>query len=174
MYTTIINGEGTFWLSGLSAYGGLIGVVIGSIIFEQIINCNGKVIKYAIISLPLVYGLTKIACFISGCCYGIPYNGIFKVIYKDGLNISLFPIQILETITFLVIFIICHFNRNKKNIGYITLLVVTIFKFLLDFLRYEHIKIMLSKNQIFSLVLIFIILIVWIKDKIKKITSVKN
>lgn len=161
IYTLLIYGlEESLWEVGLSAYGGLIGVVIGSIIFEKILYCNKEIIKYTVLSLPLVYGLTKIACFISGCCGGIPYNGIFKVKYINGLNIYQFPIQIVETIVFLLLFCICHKNRNKKNIAYITLILVSIIKFLLDFLRYEHTNIFLSRNQFFSIILLLAIIII--------------
>ena len=90
MYTILVYYQVNLNLftAGLSAYGGLIGVVIGSIIFEKMFYCKKEIIKYTVLSLPLVYGLTKIACFISGCCNGIPYNGIFSVVYKDGLNIK--------------------------------------------------------------------------------------
>ena len=161
IYTLLINGsKESIWKVGLSAYGGLLGVVIGSIIFEKIIYCNKEIIKYTVLSLPLVYGLTKIACFISGCCSGIPYNGIFKVIYTNELNIEQFPIQIVETITFLILFFICHKNRNKKNIIYTTLILVPILKFVLDFLRYEHINTILTKNQYFSIFLLITIIII--------------
>lgn len=93
LYTFIISGNNSFLKSGLSSYGGLIGVLIASIVFEKIHPTNSKIIKYTALSLPLVYSGTKVACFLAGCCYGIPYNGIFSVTYVDGLNISLFPIQ---------------------------------------------------------------------------------
>lgn len=152
----------SFLEAGLSSYGGLIGVILASIIFELILPTNKQTIKYTIISLPLTYAIGKIGCFIAGCCYGIPYSGIFHVIYKDGLNIPQFPIQILETIVFIIIFIICHKLRNNKNIIYITAFISILAKFLLDFLRYEHIKETLSTNQIFSIILIVIMIVVYI------------
>lgn len=155
--------------AGLSSYGGLLGVLLASIIFEFIVPTNKKLIKYTVISLPLTYAIGKIACFIAGCCYGIPYNGIFNVIYKDGLNIPLFPIQILETIVFIIVFIICHKLRNNKNTIYITIFISIIMKFLLDFLRYEHINKILTINQIFSIILLVILVIAYIfKSKLKK------
>lgn len=155
--------------AGLSSYGGLVGVILASIIFEAIVPTNKKIIKYTIISLPLTYGIGKIACFIAGCCYGIPYNGIFNVIYKDDLNIGLFPIQLLETIVFIIIFIICNKLKNNKNIIYITIFISTIAKFLLDFLRYEHINKIITTNQIFSIVILIVLLIIIIiRKKIKK------
>lgn len=155
--------------AGLSSYGGLIGVVLSCIIFELILPTNKKIIKYTIISLPLTYGIAKIGCFIAGCCNGIPYDGIFKVIYRDGLNIGQFPVQITETIVFIIIFLICNKLRNNKNIIYITALISTIAKFLLDFLRYEHINKILTTNQIFSIIIVIVLTIIFIiRSKIKK------
>ena len=145
--------------------------VLSSIIcpIKQIVPTNKKIIKYTIISLPLTYAIGKIACFVAGCCYGIPYNGIFNVIYKDDLNIGLFPIQLLETIVFIIIFIICNKLKNNKNIIYITIFISTIAKFLLDFLRYEHINKIITANQIFSIVILIVLLIIIIiRKKIKK------
>lgn len=167
IYTVLAYNETTFIKASLSAYGGLIGVVIASIIFERIIPTKGDIIKYTILSLPLVYGLTKIACFIVGCCGGIPYNGLFKIKYVDVQNIWQFPIQITETIVFIIIFIICHKLKDNKNINYITLILVSIFKFLLDFLRYDHIDILITKNQIFSIVLLLVTIIVYIINRRK-------
>ena len=167
IYTVLAYNETTFIKASLSSYGGLIGVVIASIIFEHIIPTKGNIIKYTILSLPLVYGLSKIACFVVGCCGGIPYNGIFKVKYVDVQNIWQFPIQITETIVFIIIFIICHKLKDKKDINYITLILVSIFKFLLDFLRYDHINILITKNQIFSIVLLLITIIVYIINRKK-------
>ena len=168
MYTVLAYGENDILSAGLSAYGGLIGVVIGSIVFERILPTDGKIIEYTILSLPLVYGLTKIACFIVGCCGGIPYDGIFRIKYVDVLNIWQFPIQIAETIIFLLIFIVCHFLKKNNNINYIVMILVSTFKFLLDILRYDHINTLITRNQMFSIILLFITIITYIINKNKK------
>lgn len=161
IYTLLIyNSQKNIWTVGLSAYGGLIGVIIGAVVFEKIFYCNKNIIKYTTLSLPLVYGLTKIACFISGCCYGLPYDGVIKVIYSDGLNIGQFPIQIIEAIVFLIIFFVCNNKSNEKNITYKTLFIVFLFKFILDFFRYEHLNALLSRNQIVSIFLMLILVII--------------
>ena len=51
IYTVFAYGEDNILTAGLSAYGGLIGVVIASIIFEKILSTDGKIIKYTILSL---------------------------------------------------------------------------------------------------------------------------
>jgi len=162
IYTVFAYGESNFLNAGLSAYGGLIGVVIASIIFEKILPSDGKVIKYTILSLPLVYGLTKIGCSIVGCCGGILYEGIFKVKYIDALNIWQFPVQLCEVIVFLLIFFLSHLFKKRKNINYIVLILVSIFKFLLDFFRYDHIDVLITRNQIFSVVLLVIVIMSYV------------
>lgn len=169
IYTLITDPEQKSIITvGLSAYGGLIGVIIASIIFEYIVPTNKMIIKYSVLSLPLIYGLTKIACFISGCCYGIPYNGPLYVIYPDGLNIPQFPVQITETIASLIVFVICNKLKNNKYIIYITLLLTSFVKFSLDFLRYDHIKKIITPNQIFSIILVIITIIIFVYQKRRK------
>ena len=166
IYTLITSLEPTTFLkAGLSSYGGLIGAILASIIFEIILPSENKIIKYSILSLPLIYGLTKIACFISGCCYGIPYDGFLSVTYPDRLNIPVFPIQITETICFISIFIFCNKYKNKNNIAYIAMFLTVIMKFLLDFLRYDHLTQSITINQKFSIALFMITIMVLIYNK---------
>ena len=171
MYTMIISNNTNILTAGLSSYGGLIGVVFASIVFELMLPLKGAIKKYSILSLPLVYGLSKIACFISGCCGGIPYDGLFKVKYPHMMNIWQFPIQIVETIICLIVFFICHKYRNKKNIDYYVLILVSIIKFSLDFLRYDHVKIAITSNQIFSIILLVGTIIVYIFNIFRKVTE---
>lgn len=171
IYTVLAYGEKNFFTAGLSAYGGLVGVVIAAIVFEKILFTNGKIIKYTVLSLPLVYSLTKIGCSIAGCCGGILYEGMFKIKYANGLNIWQFPIQIIETVAFLLIFIICQLLNKNKNINYIVLILVTIFKFLLDFFRYDHMNTFITKNQIFSIMLLLITTITYIVIESKKVIN---
>ena len=155
--------------AGLSAYGGLFGVVVASIIYEQIVPSNKKFIKYTILSLPLIYGLTKIACSTVGCCYGIPYEGIFKVKYIDVIDQFLFPVQMLEVLVNILLFMIVNKLKDINNISYITLICVSLVKFLTDFLRYDHIHTIITANQIFSIIIIVVTIIVFIINKKKKI-----
>ena len=167
-YTLLTDKNTTSFLTaGLSSYGGLIGVILGAFIFEQILKTNNKIIKYSIISLPLVYGVSKLGCFMAGCCYGIPYNGLLSVKYPNGLNIYLFPVQLVEAITFIILFLILNKYKNNKNIIYITIILSTILKFSLDFLRYEHITKIITTNQIVSIIIILITIIIYLYNIFK-------
>ena len=166
LFTYLTNPKDTTILTaGLSAYGGLIGTIASSIIFEKIQPSKGMIIKYTVLALPLIYSLSKIACFLSGCCYGIPYNGPFSITYTNGLNISLFPIQLVETICFGFLFLLIHKMKKKPNIEYFTIIGVSILKFSLDFLRYDHIHILITVNQIFSIILLIVTIIYMVYKK---------
>ncbi len=151
--------ETTFLKAPLASYGGLVGVIVASIVYEKIFPSKGKVIKYSIISLPLIYSFGKLACTFNGCCYGEEYHGIFNIMYPHIINKPLFPIQPLEVIIFFMLFLYSNTNKNKKEITYITIIAISILKFNLEFLRYSYY--FLNPNQIFSIVLLIITLIVY-------------
>ncbi|MBQ4226059.1 MAG: prolipoprotein diacylglyceryl transferase [Oscillospiraceae bacterium] len=154
LYTVITDpSSGNIFTAGLSSYGGLAGTVAAALIFERILPENGNVIRYTVLSLPLIYGLSKTACFFAGCCYGIPYDGPLSVTYPDGLGIPLFPVQLAETAVFLIMFLVCHTLREKRYISHFTLMTVAAAKLLLDFLRYDHVSKLITANQIFSIML---------------------
>lgn len=154
IYTAVLINDFSLFSGGFSSYGGLVGVVLAAFIFEKIISYKGILIKYSILSLPLVYSVSKLACFCAGCCHGIPFDSIISITYKNGLNVPVFPIQMVETIVFFVIFVCCHLFRNNKHIIYITFILAIIAKFSLDYLRYDHIGKVFTDNQVFSIILL--------------------
>ena len=79
--------------------------------------------------------------------------------YPHIINKPLFPIQPLEVIIFFMLFLYSNTNKNKKEITYITIIAISILKFNLEFLRYSYY--FLNPNQIFSIVLLIITLIVY-------------
>lgn len=157
----ITSKEFSFTKVGLSSYGGAIGIIVTSLFFEKISPSNKLYIKSAIISLPLIYAISKLACLFAGCCYGIPYNSVFSVTYPAGLNVPLLPIQLIETIVFFITFVICFLSNKNKYIIEITIFFSALAKFLLDFFRYSHQNEVISVNQVISIVFIVISLIIF-------------
>ena len=169
LFTVIESkGEANIINAGLSSYGAMLGVFAASFIFESILDLEGKLIRYSVISLPLIYGISKTGCFIAGCCGGLPYDGPFSVIYPDGENIPLIPVQLIETVCFLFIFIILNAFRSKRYIVYITVISCALLKFLLDYLRNDHLTKSITVNQIFSIVLVVVTVILFFKKKRKQ------
>lgn len=170
LYTFLEHPDSNFLTIGVTGYGGLLGAILSSIIYNVIYKDN-RFFKYTIISLPLIYGFAKLACFFYGCCYGLPYNGPFSVTYPHLTNKPLFPIQLVETILFILLFQVCNTLNKHKNIIYITLILVFTLKFLLDFLRYEHMYKFLSNNQIMSITLCFVTIIIHYIKRPKKASN---
>lgn len=139
--------------TGLNSFAALLGVIIISFIYSKKIKTNPeRIIDSYINVVPLIYSIGKIGCFIVGCCYGIKYSGPFAIVYHNSLdapnNTKLFPIQIIESLVFLLIFI--YSNKNKKT--YLTIINCGICKFFLDFLRYRNENELITLNQILSIV----------------------
>lgn len=157
---------------GLTSYVGCLVLLVTSIFYEKINpSKNLDYIKCTVLSMPLIYGVSKLGCFFVGCCHGIPYDGFMSVTYPDGYNIPLFPIQLVEAIVFVALFIGLLFINKKhtKNIISITFIVCAFTKFALDFLRFDHLDNMITTNQIISLALIVVIIVIMIvKNYIKK------
>lgn len=149
-----------FYSLSFSSLGAVIGGMLGLLIFAFVFKKSIRFIyERTLIILPLMYSVGKLGCFIVGCCYGIPYSGIGSVIYHNStvapLGVSLFPIQLIESITFLLlfIFILYRFKKGKYSLE-ILIILCGIFKFLLDFLRSSH-NGFFSVNQIVCLIFIF-------------------
>lgn len=150
----------TFFQAGLSSYGGLVGGILGGITI-WIITKNKAYMDVSILSLPLMYAIGKIACHCAGCCYGIPFAHGITTPETDN---TVFPIQLTETVVFVIIFAISMYLyiKNKKNVIYITVIASALAKAGLDFLRDSHINQIISPNQIMSIVAILAVILVWV------------
>lgn len=160
---------------GVSSYGAVIGAIIFLLLFAFQFKKSIKDILFIFMpSIPLMYAIGKIGCFLVGCCHGIEYTGIGSVVYKYSkvapLNLKLFPVQIVETIVFTLIFIYMikkslKNNFNIKTLG-ISFILCGISKFLLEFLRMSHVGKIISFTQTISILFIIIgIIIVGLKRK---------
>ncbi len=139
---------------GLSSLGCGAGIAIGTIILALLFKEYARsLISAYILPMPLIYGIAKIGCFFTGCCQGMNYSGIFSVMYRGDADIChqyLFPVQILESIVFIIIFItgIHMYQRKFKYCDQIVLFLCGLGKGSLDFLRFSHGTDTLSFNQI--------------------------
>lgn len=143
---------------GFSSIGGALGIIIGMLIMGAISKPNREAIyRRYIQSLPLLYGVSKLGCFFAGCCYGIAYDGPCSLTYigtRESLpQGAVFPIQLLESIVFLGIFIgTCFFAKKYANV--LTIAICCAAKFGLDYLRASHVDQVISVNQIFCILIL--------------------
>lgn len=98
----------------------------------------------------LGYAIARIGCFLNGCCFGLPTNVPWAVVFPPGsLAYSYFPgehihpTQLYSSASmFLVFFIVLVLYRRKKYDGYIFfcwIVLYSIYRFLVEFLRYSPI-----------------------------------
>ena len=157
---TSFKGEFEITNIGLSSYGGAIGLILSTFLFVALYKNNrSEIISIHFLAIPLMYGISKLGCFWGGCCYGIPYDKTGYVQYDiyNTPTIPLFPVQLVESVTFLLIFLLCCYLFFYKKFKYTleTLIICcAVAKFYLDYLRYSHIEVGISVNQIVSLIFI--------------------
>ena len=84
----------------------------------------------------IVHFFGRIGCFLAGCCHGVPYDGIFSVIFTDDkcvaepLNTPLHPTQLYSAFTLLTILaILMVVKRFQKFDGLLFLLYLMLYSF---------------------------------------------
>lgn len=157
---------------GFSSIGGLIGVIIGTLIFSIILKqYRSQIIKEFLITIPLIYSISKIGCLMAGCCQGIYCNKFFYITYiKENLTESVLPIQLLESIVFMIIYLVAI----KKELNtYRLMQLCSLGKLILEFFRQSNIDKILNINQIICILILLITLIIEMEMK-KKWTINKN
>ena len=176
------NGTFNFEKVGLSSYGAVIGITILLFLYSKQYKKRFKDLFYIVLpSIPLMYGIGKIGCFLAGCCYGIEYTGPFSISYKYSYSapkeINLFPVQLLESIVFIIIFwyIFDKIKKLKSNSNIIgqTLIICGIAKFLLDYLRMNHLGKVFTINQIVSIIFVLIGFYIVLLNKRNRVTKHK-
>jgi prolipoprotein diacylglyceryltransferase len=166
---------GTITGFGFSGMGGVIGMLLGVWIFTKIYKEHtAELCSTYIMSLGLLYAVSKLGCFFAGCCYGIEYSGIFSVTYVDqGLeSVPRVPVQLMESVVFFAAFLAIHFlhKKNPQIVIPVSLVSYSLLKFGLDFLRYYELRDGLSMNQIVILLILCVVLLKKRRNNLK-ITS---
>ena len=124
-----------------------------------------------VLALGLMYAVSKLGCLFAGCCIGMRYQGPGSIRYLDNgaAGEYLFPVQLAETILFLLAFLLLHRMAERKRNGIIpkSLLLYAILKFALDYLRYYETRRLFSANQWGCLLVIAIVLLYEAVQQIK-------
>ena len=167
-FMTSVVLSGNIRKAGFAAAGGALGLASGVVISALIHRDHtAESVASWIVAAPLMYGLSKIACHIAGCCNGIPYDGALCVRYGAKSGAAYFPVQLLETVVFLLIFAAGLFmylkTSRKLRVACIVITVSCIAKVLLEFLRESHMGKVISGYQILVMVITAVFLIVFVR-----------
>lgn len=91
-----------FLLTGFSFYGAIAGGMAAFYLYCRIYKLPfQKMSETFVFSYPVIYAVARVGCFLTGCCYGIPYQGIFCIVSRTGVN--RFPVQLLESLCSLIV-----------------------------------------------------------------------
>jgi len=157
------------WQGGMSFHGGLLGIIIASIIFAKK-NNQDPFIYMDLVSLVAPIGIFfgRLANFINSELYGTTSDVPWSVIFVKVDNLSRHPSQLYEAILEGIVLFLILMHFRKKNyltkpglISGLFLIFYSIFRFIIEFYRVpdEHIGYLafnLSIGQIISLVFLII------------------
>ncbi len=131
------------WQGGMSFHGGLVGVIIASILYARKNNHNSfQYLDIVAIVAPIGIFFGRIANYLNSELYGIPTNLPWSVKFIQIDNLNRHPSQIYEAIfEGLVLFLILIYFRNKNYLkfpGFISslfLIFYSTFRFAIEFFR---------------------------------------
>ncbi len=147
--------EFSYAASGMVFYGGLLCVILFLYIYCKRVKLPvRRYMNIMTVTFPLFHFFGRIGCTLSGCCYGIEYHGALAIHYPtalitEGVNdhladFSRFPIQPLEAVLELILFIVLLILYVKKedavSITSIYLISYSVIRFLDEYLRGDVVR----------------------------------
>tara|TARA_B100001093_G_C26840273_1_gene1020232 strand:- start:1566 stop:2348 length:783 start_codon:yes stop_codon:yes gene_type:complete len=171
------------WEGGMSFHGGVIGIIISSLIFTQ--KNKGDTFLYldlvALVS-PIGIFFGRLSNFINSELYGIPTELPWAVIFIKIDNLARHPSQLYEALLEgIILFIILLYFRKKNYlekpglISALFLIFYSVFRFIIEFFRVPDEQIgylifNLSMGQIISILFILLgIILFYVKNENKQI-----
>ena len=170
------------WEGGMSFHGGLIGIIVASILFSKK-NNQDSFLYMDLVSLVAPIGIFfgRLANFINSELYGTPTDIPWAVTFIQVDNLSRHPSQLYEAILEgIILFIILMYFKNKdylKKPGLISglfLIFYSMFRFFIEFVRVPdeqlgYLIFELSMGQIISLIFFVIgIILFYLKNENKQ------
>lgn len=157
-----------FWgnppgLSGLMFYGGFLGAFVAGLIYVWLTGLPlWKMLDAVAPALVLGEGFTRIGCFLNGCCFGKPTGSPLGVVFPSNSaagaqfpDVPIHPTQLYSSFAGFVLFgLALWLERRKLKPGVlfgIILLLYSLFRFGIDFVRYYENAANFWGNQIVAL-----------------------
>ena len=132
------------WEGGLSFHGGLIGGwIAGSILTVRRKIPYGHMVDIIAPAIALGYSITRVGCFLNGCCYGVPTDlpwGIcfHELPYPEG-TVARHPTQLYASAIMLGVFFLLQrikpHLRREGHLGLVFLVLYSVYRFGIEYLR---------------------------------------
>ena len=127
---------------GLSGLGGAFGLMLGTLISMFIHNDHPReMLSSWVVSAPLMYGISKLACLYAGCCGGTFMGLPVQLV----MSVSFFVVYILSVIVFFV-------SSDKASATVLAMTLAFVVRISLDFFHDSHVGKIVTKEQILVMV----------------------
>ncbi len=140
--------SGQFGIAGLNLYGGVVFAIAATLIYVRLKKQRlWQVMDIFAPALALGIFVSRIGCFLNGCCFGMPCDLPFCVSFPEGSipyaqfgDAHLHPTQIYSSLYGLGLFFLLHrFDKGKKFYGAtfsLMLIIEAVFRFAIEYVRY--------------------------------------
>lgn len=140
--------SGHFGIAGLNLYGGILMGIICSIVYLRWKKMSVlDVFDYFAPTIGLGIGISRIGCFLNGCCFGTPTDLPWGVQFPEGSIPSyvfgaqhIHPAQLYSSAYGFLLFILLHYLlKHRQFIGQLTAILFmseAAFRFAIEYVRY--------------------------------------
>jgi phosphatidylglycerol:prolipoprotein diacylglycerol transferase len=149
-WTSTFNpfGSNEFGIAGLNLYGGVLLAIGGAFLYCRLKKLSVlDVFDYFAPTLGLGLALTRIGCFLNGCCFGVPCDLPWSVSFPPGSipyyyfgDAPLHPTQLYSSLYGLGLFVALHFVLKKRafagQVVSVLFMVEAVFRFTIEYVRY--------------------------------------
>ncbi|MBD3257334.1 prolipoprotein diacylglyceryl transferase [candidate division GN15 bacterium] len=146
----IINpfAEGHYGIAGLNLYGGILGAIGAALIYLAVKRMNIlDVFDFFAPTLALGIGISRIGCFMNGCCFGTPTDLPWGMSFPAGSlptfvygTLPLHPAQLYSAAYGIALFVILHWMLQRRvfvgQLVAVTFVAEAFFRFIIEFVRY--------------------------------------
>ena len=135
-------------IAGLNLYGGILLAIVTAVTYLRIKKQSlWKVLDIAAPAVGIGLFLTRIGCFLNGCCFGTPTDLPWCMhfpensipFYQYGYE-CLHPAQLYSSLYGVVLFLLLHhFDKRKSFYGFtlaLLLMIEAVFRYLIEYVRY--------------------------------------
>jgi len=146
-------------------YGGFLGGIIAGVLFVRINKLPVRKLMDAVApAIVLGEGFTRIGCFLNGCCFGTPTHGACGMVFPHNspagatfVDTAIHPTQLYSSAAGFILFLFALWLEKRKLrpgvLSAVLLIVYSLFRFGIDFVRYYENGANFWGNQVVALCL---------------------
>jgi len=137
-----------YGIAGLNLYGGVILAVLGSFLYCKLKRLSIlETFDYFAPTIGIGLAITRIGCFLNGCCFGTPTDLPWGVVFPEGSMpsyvfglVHLHPSQLYSSAYGLVLFVFLNWLMKRKRFDgqliAILFMVEAIFRYAIEYVRF--------------------------------------